>query len=111
MIEEIYKYLESSGWIKEMIEGAWVGYHAKTHQSLPGFMIINGQRIKHPPVITKIEIEYTGDGWISNPNDSNRVDTTQWDIRLIRDGELRENITIIVYSLEQFIETINEMNI
>ena len=111
MIEEIYKYLEASGWSKERIDGTWAGYHVKTHQSPPGFMIINGQRIEHPPIITKIEIEYTGDGWISNSDDSNRVDTTQWDIRLIRDGELRENLTIIVYSIEQFEDTLNEMNL
>ena len=111
MIEEIYKYLEASGWSKEMIDGTWAGYHVKNHQSPPGFMIINGQRIEHPPIITKIEIEYTGDGWISNSDDSNRVDTTQWDIRLIRDGELRENLTIIVYSIEQFEDTLNEMNL
>jgi len=110
MIEEIYKWLESAGWVREMKDGCWAGYHIKTDQYSQGAMIINGKRVDAPPVVIKKEIEYTGDGWISNPDGSDRKDTTEWDVR-IRQGENLESITIIADSPEQFREMINEMNL
>ena len=110
MVEEIYKVLESLGWIREMEEGDWVGYHSRTVQSPGGTMIINGRRIDSPQEITKIEIEYKGDGWVENMDGSDHQETTQWDIRIIKGDPLMET-TIIVYSPEQFLEMIKELGL
>jgi hypothetical protein len=73
-------------------------------------MIINGRRIDSPPEITKIEIEYKGDGWVENSDGTNHQDTTLWDIRIIK-GDFPMETTIIVYSSEQFLETIKELGL
>lgn len=110
MIEECYKILESLGWTREMVEENWTGYHSKTIQSPGGTMIINGHRIDSPPQITKIEIEYKGDGWVENMDGSNHQETTQWDVRFMKDGFLKE-FTIIIYSPDQFAEMIKELGL
>ena len=110
MIEEIYKILESSGWTRKIVEGAWAGYHTKTIQSSGGTMIINGRRMEGPSEVTRIEVEYKGDGWIENADGSGHQETTQWDIRVTR-GDLSKETTIIVYSPEQFMEMMNELGL
>lgn len=110
MVEECYKILESLGWVRKMEEGNWVGYHSRTVQSSGGTMIINGRRIDSPPEITKIEIEYKGDGWVENSDGTNHQETTQWDVRFIK-GDFSKEFTIIIYSPEQFLEMIKELGL
>jgi len=110
MIEDIYKWLETSGWSREIIDDCWAGYHVKIDKFTPNAMIVNGRRVDTPQVTIKKEIEYTGDGWISNSDGSELKELTEWDVRVYQGDGLR-SITIMVDSLDQFIETINEMNI
>jgi hypothetical protein len=110
MTEDIYKILESSGWVRELIDDNWTGYYSKTIQSPGNTMVINGRRMDSPPEITKLEIEYKGDGWVENADGSEHQNTTQWDLRFIK-GELSKEITIIVYSPDQFVEIIKELGL
>jgi hypothetical protein len=73
-------------------------------------MIINGRQIDGPPQITKIEIEYKGDGWVENMDGSNHQETTQWDVRFMK-GEFLKEFTIIIYSPDQFAEMIKELGL
>jgi hypothetical protein len=93
-----------------MIEESWVGYYSKTIQSSGGTMIINGHQIDGPPQITKIEVEYTGDGWVENMDGSDHQETTQWDVRFIK-GDFSKEFTIIIYSPDQFAEMIKELGL
>jgi len=111
MIDEIQNWLESNEWTKEVTDGTWTGSWTKQMIINQGTMIVNGQQRPFTQQIT-IKIEYMGDGYIENSDGTNRTDTTQWMINIIKGNDPDPaSLCFVVESLNQFMSLLNEMNI
>ena len=104
MEEEIYKWLESTGWTKSDS-----GYLKKSPVQR-GRMIINGREVDTPPEYIDFRIEYYSDGYIENSDGSNHIDNTQWKLT-ISNQESSKSTYFIVDSLFQFQEMLKELGL